>query len=56
MSNDWLERSLSSLQDETKEWPQWKRDAASTELHLAIPDPQSTQAREDTLRSEPEPK
>lgn len=40
MSNEWLQRSLSSLEDETRNWPDWKREAASREPHLAIPGPE----------------
>jgi len=39
MPNGWLERSLSSLVGETRDWPEWKLQAGSSELHLAIPDP-----------------
>ena len=40
MSNGWLERSLSSLETETRDWPEWKLEAASMEPHLAIPGPE----------------
>jgi hypothetical protein len=41
MSNGWLKRSLSALEDQTKGWPDWKREAASAEPQLAIPQPES---------------
>jgi hypothetical protein len=39
MSNRWLERSLSSLEAETRNWPEWKREAVAMEPYLGIPAP-----------------
>lgn len=47
MSSGWLERSLLSLRALAQNWPDWKREAASTEPQLAIPPPEpaSTEGR-----------
>lgn len=47
MSSGWLERSLLSLRAQAQNWPDWKREAVSTEPQLAIPPPKpaSTEGR-----------
>lgn len=56
MSNGWLERSLSSLEAETRDWPEWKRDAVAMEPYLGIPapdvlEPQAERASAATMKS-----
>lgn len=36
MGSNWLEKSLAALPREMRDWPQWKRDAASSDPHLAL--------------------
>jgi len=35
----WLHRSVEGIESESRKWPAWKRDAASADPHLGIPDP-----------------
>lgn len=35
----WLERSLKALDRETRDWPDWKREAASKDPHLGLSPP-----------------
>ena len=48
MREGWLERSLASLQTEMRDWPEWKREAANLDPHLALSSESAAKSHEAT--------